>query len=149
MVRKHESGSQKRNKMRKIEKMIQTQKGALDKFFKTSSSIEDPSDELVNESQQPISQEEDMIENEEVDALIENENNHALNIYDPRIWDNIDNKTKDILIEKGPVRESNLKFPVDGLSRHFSYSYYTRKLSNGEGQDRKWLVYSKDVDKVY
>ncbi|XP_021828817.1 zinc finger MYM-type protein 1 [Prunus avium] len=155
MIRKYESGSQKRNKMKKIEKMIQTQRGALDKFFKTSSSIEDPSNELVHESQQPIGQEEEMIGNEEVDALIENENNqeemreNALNIYDPRIWDNIDNKTKDILVEKGLVRESNLKFPVDGLSRHFSYSYYTRKLSNGEGQDRKWLVYSKDVDKVY
>ncbi|CAL9004957.1 unnamed protein product [Prunus brigantina] len=62
MIRKYESGSQKRNKMKKIEKMIQTQKGALDKFFKTSSSIENPSNELVNESQQPISEEEEIRE---------------------------------------------------------------------------------------
>ncbi|CAL9021686.1 unnamed protein product [Prunus brigantina] len=159
MIRKYESGSQKRNKMKKIEKMIQTQKGALDKFFKTSSSIENPSNELVNESQQPISEEEEIREHgtNELNVVgdqFENENEteqiiHALNIYDPRIWDNIDNKTKDILVEKGPIRESNLKFPVDRLSRHFSYSYYTRKLSNGEDQDRKWLVYSKDLDKVY
>ncbi|CAL8997617.1 unnamed protein product, partial [Prunus brigantina] len=36
----------------------------------------------------------DQFENEnETEQII-----HALNIYDPRIWDNIDNKTKDILV---------------------------------------------------
>ncbi|CAL9002049.1 unnamed protein product, partial [Prunus brigantina] len=34
MVRKHESGSAKRNKRRKIEKMIQTQKELLISFLK-------------------------------------------------------------------------------------------------------------------
>jgi hypothetical protein len=70
-------------------------------------------------------------------------------IFDPRTWDKLDNKCRDILIEKDHMRELDMWFPIDNLYWHFSYTFYDNKLSNSEVVDRKWLVYSKLVDKVY
>ena len=72
-----------------------------------------------------------------------------LNIYDPRTWDNLDSKSRDLLVEKGPVRDLVEKCPKDKLGRRFSSTFYTRCLSNGEKVDRTWLVYSKELDKVF
>ena len=41
-------------------------------------------------------------------------------VFDHRTWENLDNKGRDILIEKGPVRELNLEFPAYALNRHAS-----------------------------
>ncbi|KAL5558845.1 hypothetical protein UlMin_035056 [Ulmus minor] len=73
----------------------------------------------------------------------------SINMYDPGKWKNIDSNLRDLLVEKGQTRESDINFPKDENSRHFSTSYYTRKLSNGEKYDRRWLIYSKYFDKVY
>ncbi|XP_066375027.1 uncharacterized protein [Miscanthus floridulus] len=66
-----------------------------------------------------------------------------LTIFDPRTWENLNNIKRDILIE----REMDLQFPSDPSNRRFSYAYYSRKLTNGEVVGKKWLVYSKHVDK--
>ena len=67
---------------------------------------------------------------------------YMVDIYDPRNWGNLDNKARDILVEKGHMREDNLfSMPYRHVGRHCSYAHYHRKLSNGEEHDGKWLTY--------
>ncbi|KAK9734843.1 hypothetical protein RND81_04G166700 [Saponaria officinalis] len=65
------------------------------------------------------------------------------------MWDNLDKKMRDLLVEKCPIRETNLKYPKDDKNRGFSSFYYERKLRNNEIIDRNWLVYSKELNKVF
>lgn len=71
-------------------------------------------------------------------------------IFDPRYWDSLDAKQTDILAEKGAKRDLSIqKGPRDRYSRRFCAQFYTRVLSNGEHCDRDWLVYSKELDRVF
>ncbi|GFW02986.1 TTF-type domain-containing protein [Trichonephila clavipes] len=56
------------------------------------------------------------------------------------------------LIQNGPnqdLEKSDESYPKDTNKRHFSKFHFTRKLSNGETQHRRWLIYSNFQDKVY
>jgi hypothetical protein len=71
-------------------------------------------------------------------------------IFDPRIWDSLNPKMVDTLLKKGPKRDLSVEHgPRDKLSRRFSTIFYNRVLPNGEKCDREWLVYSKELDKVF
>ncbi|KAG6407688.1 hypothetical protein SASPL_130685 [Salvia splendens] len=188
LPKKHLSGAQKRKKRKQDELFVESQRGALDKFFSVSSNVNVNEDQgqksgheqehdhnlaaevEVNEDatapgeQSLIAEVEINEENSNEENLhTENPNGTAsgepslhtensdglLSIFDPSTWENLDNVKRDLLIEKGPVRELNLEFPKDAIGRHFSYAFYSRKLPNNEVVDRKWLLYSKNVDKVY
>ncbi|XP_026378744.1 uncharacterized protein LOC113273201 [Papaver somniferum] len=72
-----------------------------------------------------------------------------IDMFDPANWNTIDKKLIDFLVEKGPVRIDNIKFPRDSKGDHFSSTYYFRRMSNFEKQERRWLVYSTSLDKVF
>ena len=79
-----------------------------------------------------------------------NGNSFQPDIFDPRYWDSLDTKQIDILAQKGPKRDLSIqKGPRDGYSRRFSALFYNRKLPNGEYCDRDWLVYSKELGRVF
>ncbi|KAL4619977.1 hypothetical protein ACB092_06G120700 [Castanea dentata] len=96
-----------------------------------------------------------ILDNEAQNNLEESENINdqpnyiPTNIFDPSQWKTIDIKLRDLVVENGPIRVDDLNFPIDKNSKHFSTTHYIRKLPNGEKHDRKWLVYSKDLDKVF
>ncbi|KAK2649525.1 hypothetical protein Ddye_017014 [Dipteronia dyeriana] len=151
-ARKFESGFQKRQKKRKTEELIESQKGAMDRFVVNKKINNNSSNkELVhNETRQPDKVEiEDVCDKDlEEDTIgIETPNLAIQDIYDLGRYNEINMKLRDLLVEKGPVRENILEFPRDENGRKFSSTYYNRVLSNGEKYDRKWLVYSKDLDK--
>jgi hypothetical protein len=88
----------------------------------------------------------DNVDDNEVDSV----NGIGENIYDPTIWDSLDSKMIDLLAIKGPKRDlSIVKSPKDKISRRFTANLFTRVLSNGEKCDRDWLVYSKELDRVF
>ena len=142
LPKKYLSGSQKRNRKRVEDQFIESQKGAIHKFFSASSIVvpdDNPVDALdIEEQGQQHQQVNDNLSEQvdDIDDATENENlqpsSQPENLIDdvqeasihdvfyPRTWTNLDNKDRDILIEKEPVRELNLEFPADALNRHAS-----------------------------
>ncbi|KAJ8664433.1 hypothetical protein QAD02_006095 [Eretmocerus hayati] len=69
---------------------------------------------------------------------------------DIRKWPTIlDQNAINCIIEKGPVQASLDKYPKDELGRHFSESFYIRKISETEYLKRQWLVYSPSKYSVF
>jgi hypothetical protein len=165
--RKYASGSEKRKKKARIDELLQSQRGSMHKFLKNNPNTSRDPNELAivvwKEPTQIIPEDEgegppnDNVSNDEhifnsnttENCNLDEEPVCHMDIYDPRNWDNLDNKARDILVEKGPIREDNIVFPFDDNLRHFAYSHYHRKMSNGELRDRKWLVYSNTWIKYF
>ncbi|XP_026475789.1 uncharacterized protein LOC113380998, partial [Ctenocephalides felis] len=71
------------------------------------------------------------------------------NLEDPAEWGIIDGKLRVELVEMGPIQKKNIIYPKDTHGRKFNYSYYNRKMENGELVPRTWLIYSEKLDRVF
>ena len=121
--RKYPSGYEKIQKKRKLESFVNSQKGAIEKFIlcnkKGQANSSKESNEKINEdvlgdSNDPIEENIQEIHN----TLDDNENQETNNkdlsrIYDPGRWKNLDDKSKNLVIEKGPIREIEIDFPKE------------------------------------
>ena len=136
---KHLSGAQKRNKRKRENQLIESQKGAIHRFFSASGNVppkDNPKD--LEEDDQDTHDQEHEQNLDEVQINQDDEDNQVIQdgdgeesfpeIFDPKTWDNLDNKRRDILIEKGPMRELNLQFPKDNLGRHFFLYFLPEKV---------------------
>ncbi|KAI8543489.1 hypothetical protein RHMOL_Rhmol08G0222200 [Rhododendron molle] len=140
------SGHQKRIKKQKTEALINSQKGAIKKFFSSNENVQssivehenlviDVAENLVNEEQ--VEEECGDLGGEEAYQCINESSNESssdvnqnedlndecapVNIDDPCNWDNMDQKLWDLLVERGPgKRNCDATFPKDNneKSRH-------------------------------
>ncbi|CAL5195320.1 unnamed protein product [Lathyrus oleraceus] len=176
--RKFECGNDKRKKKKKIEELIQSEVRALDKFLIKEPQVSNENRYVDNIDSLPIENdnldsvpiendnldsvpiENDNlnsvpIENDNLDSVpivdeVNNDDNVDYDIFDPRNWDRLQPKLIDLLVVKGPKRDNSIvKGPRDSLNRRFAANLYNRALANGEVCDRDWLVYSKELDRVF
>uniref|UniRef100_A0A7N1A7G4 HAT C-terminal dimerisation domain-containing protein n=1 Tax=Kalanchoe fedtschenkoi TaxID=63787 RepID=A0A7N1A7G4_KALFE len=130
LPKKYLSGSEKRKKRKLDEKFIETQRGALNKFF-TPSSYSNAS-EYINETY-----------NEQIDKTHEDDNIDEANIC--TIEENAHTSTSNSdshVYNRNDIDESLVDV-------YDPKNWIEKGMNNGETRDRKWLIYSKTVDRVY
>lgn len=167
-MRKHQSGAYKRKKKAEEQNLInKSYKGGMDKFVRkeapqvsSGNQSVDPSTLAIvpyNDATDGQTETDNMeVEEDHIDVNLNSsphedvDDSSKSDIFDPRNWDSLDSKQIDILAQKGPKRDNSIKKgPKDRYRKRFTPVFYTRFLSNGECCDRDWLVYSKQLDRVF
>ena len=165
MKPKQLSGAQKLKKRKLEAEKRKADFGALDKYVvrqHVDEHVEEHIDEHAEENEHADENidehvEEDVEEHVEEQEDVEVEDadqqepiEELVDIFDPRMWDKLNSGEIKLLVEKGPKRDTTIEYgPYDKHGRRFSASFYTRTLPNLEKCDREWLVYSKELDKIF
>lgn len=167
MPLKQPSGCKNRKKRKRDEDMRKSLAGSMYKFInkvpvQDQESVQVEPEEL--EEQQHVEEQEHVqveVEPEEMEeqehVQVEAEESEVaeehVDIFDPRRWEGLNSDDIKLLVEKGPKRDTSIlygPYDVPGRNgRRFSAALYTRTLSNLEKCDREWLVYSRELDKIF
>lgn len=149
---KNESGYAKRKRKQAEEQFIQSQKGALLKHFRP-----DEPDQVADSSTSVVAPTTPTSEENPHETTSSNfcaTNNlvpdSLSNIGDIGLWpQNLTDQQRKFVVESGPVRPKLSEFPSNSENRHFSSNFYCRKMPNSEIVDRRWLIYSINLDSVF
>ncbi|XP_071699870.1 uncharacterized protein [Rutidosis leptorrhynchoides] len=153
MAPKQLSGHEKRKRKKEDEKMKKSQAGALHKFL-NKPNLEEKEHVQVNleetEGQEHIEEQEtEKEERAETNISEEDVIHNLVDIFDPRRWEGLSSDEIKLLVKNGPKRDNKIVSGPKTNNRRFSAALYTRILSNLEKCDRPWLVYSKELDKIF
>ncbi|XP_022023705.1 zinc finger MYM-type protein 1-like [Helianthus annuus] len=143
MAPKQPSGWQKRQKRKRQDELVKSQKGAMQKFLTPNPPIVDVEkpqehveverehDEVEQEQERVEVEDEEHVEKQQEQEHVEEQQQeeHVDYIFDPRRWEGLNADEIKLLVAKATI--------------------YTRTLSNLEKCDREWLVYSKELDKMF
>ncbi|XP_071690513.1 uncharacterized protein [Rutidosis leptorrhynchoides] len=153
MVPKQLSGCEKLKRKRLDEQMKQSQAGALEKYLKkpTHEEHEQVQVNLEETKGQEHIDEQEAEKDEHAETNINEEDviHNIVDIFDPRSWEGLNSDEIKLLVEKGPKRDNNIVSGPYTKNRRFCATLYTRTLPNLEKCDRPWLVYSKELDKIF
>jgi hypothetical protein len=140
------SGHAKRKKREHDQKIVASQRGAMRKFLKSNTSVSRNPDELalvligeqnnidlegevpiddnvdINTDDNNMNDDEHTFNSSPTESASVDEEPVSVDIYDPTNWASLDNKARDTLVEKGPIREDNITFPLDGKATFFIFS---------------------------
>ena len=176
-LRIHATGHSKRLKKRRIEELNKKEFGSMHRYVKiksdvTSENLNVDTENSDTDSSNDGSADDDNVDNMEAENINydddgdvgANDNDHDdgvedqdasvnvdhVDIFDPKNWDSLTSDMINVLVAEGPKRDKSIvKGPKDKNLIRFSADFYTRILPNNERCDREWLVYSKELDKVF
>ncbi|XP_028066986.1 uncharacterized protein LOC114269834 [Camellia sinensis] len=140
LKRNYPSGFAKRKKKQRVEKLVECQREAINKFFRSDKQTEQSAEDLNSE-------EFETLVNNENENLVDEEGNGEFGSAEANQDDEMNTE-----FERGPMkRNCELNFPKDDSSRHrhFSPAHYIRHLPSGEKFNRTWLIYSGLLDRVF